>query len=366
MIKFYDSQITDVLPEVLKQKPEVQALSYALQQANQQVLKCLKNIELFYSIDSLPEPILDLLAVEWQTLNYRQDHSIDVKRTLIKNTFIWHNKMGTASVMEEYLKSVYGGGTVQEWFEYDGEPYHFRIDVDMTGMGIEVGQHKEVIKQIEQYKNARSQLDELLYSNTLTHALVMKMQSEVTFYFCFNPLHSDVPNYFDGSSNFDGSYLFGGYKTNQVIDQYPVSLGLDLKSGGELQTESKIHLEDSCSTNVSYQGNLTITGKGSSLISEESVLEGRGKEGISATETGRIHLTGGNRVDFDYTGQFEVNGETSSQAKEGSLLELQQKVELITQVETELVIEHNLWFFDGSYCFDGSRFFNAEITKEQL
>nr|WP_294490741.1 phage tail protein [uncultured Anaerosporobacter sp.] len=155
MISLYDAEIIDLLPNNLK-SPEVIAYSYTLKKVCQYVIDRIKAIELYTNIDKLPVSILDYLALELRTQYYDEKLDITVKRELIKNTLPWYMKAGTAAAVSELLTTVIGSGSVEEWFNYDGNPYMFKITTSeqLTRENIE-----KFAIMIEKVKNARSKLD---------------------------------------------------------------------------------------------------------------------------------------------------------------------------------------------------------------
>ena len=52
---------------------------------------------------------------------------------------------------------------MSEWFEYNGEPYHFKLLIDSTYDGVNPEKHQRVLDRVEYYKNLRSVLDEIEY-----------------------------------------------------------------------------------------------------------------------------------------------------------------------------------------------------------
>lgn len=160
MTNLYNSNITDIMPEALAQKPEAQALGYAISRATQRLMNYCQNISIYAAIDTLPEKVLDLLAIELNTQYYDTTLSIAIKRTLIKNTLNWYMYTGTAAAVTELVGSVFGNGEIEEWFEYGGDPYHFRIrTANINSTDEMVQQVTELVKSIQ---NVRSHLDEVL------------------------------------------------------------------------------------------------------------------------------------------------------------------------------------------------------------
>lgn len=158
MISLYDSQITDVLPISIKDLPEVQAISYAISNMNKRLINFSKKVALYNAIDILDDCILDILAVELRTQYYDENLDIVIKRKLIKNTLVWYMKAGTPSAVEELVEAVFGTGEVEEWFDFNGDPYTFRVTTNakLDPEGIE-----KFFKMINKVKNTRSHMDGL-------------------------------------------------------------------------------------------------------------------------------------------------------------------------------------------------------------
>lgn len=155
MIKLYDSQIAQILPDYLSSNAEVQAISYAISQAIKRLIDYCSNIGVYAVIDTLPAYALDMLAVELDTQYYDTSFSVEVKRELIKNTLVWYLKAGTPSAVAELIAAVFGEGEVQEWFEYGDQPYFFKIETNATMTPEIDAQFK---KMLERVKNARSHI----------------------------------------------------------------------------------------------------------------------------------------------------------------------------------------------------------------
>lgn len=182
MINLYDSNITDILPEAFSESPKVKALGYALNKAMQRLMNYCKNIGIYNSIDTAPEEILDLLALELKTQYYDDSQSVEVKRNLIKNTLIWYMKTGTPASVEEAVVAVFGDGKIEEWFEYGGEPYHFKVYTSSLNSTDEMIQ--QLTEIINTMQNARSHLEgvvvEVMQQLQLYNGCVIEVISDIT------------------------------------------------------------------------------------------------------------------------------------------------------------------------------------------
>lgn len=157
MINLYNSNITDILPEALADDPKVKALGYAISKSMQRMMDYCQNISVYAAIDTMPEKVLDLLAVELNTQYYDDALSIEVKRSLIKNTLVWYMNAGTVASVQEAVTSVFGNGEVEEWFNYDGEPYYFKVRTSNINSTDEMIQQLTDI--VSRMQNVRSHLE---------------------------------------------------------------------------------------------------------------------------------------------------------------------------------------------------------------
>lgn len=71
--------------------------------------------------------------------------------------------MGTKYAVEKALGAVYPGTKVEEWFEYGGDPYKFRVVIGATEAGITAGRQAAVLDRVRFYKNLRSHLEAISY-----------------------------------------------------------------------------------------------------------------------------------------------------------------------------------------------------------
>lgn len=127
MIRLQDGELADFLPVQMKNSTDMVCLSHALRKAAGRLLGYEKSAMVYNFIDSLPEQVLDVLAVEIRSPYYLDSMDLDTKRGIVKNTFLWHAKAGTPSAVEELLGVTFGEGEVKEWFEYGGKPYWFKV-----------------------------------------------------------------------------------------------------------------------------------------------------------------------------------------------------------------------------------------------
>lgn len=151
------------LPDVLKSNDDILALATVIAEALTMRAGETNMLEIFPLIDELPEQLLDLLAYDFKIDWWDGDYTLDEKRQLFHDHWKIHRKLGTKAAVEQAISVLYPDTEVEEWFNYDGTPYHFRLLINITYEGIDPERHNRVMQRIKYYKNLRSVLDEVEY-----------------------------------------------------------------------------------------------------------------------------------------------------------------------------------------------------------
>ncbi len=87
---------------------------------------------LYQHIDTLPEDASRPACARLRRKLVDNDWDIEQKRATFRESWHVRRHLGTKYAVELALSTSFGSGKVQEWFEYGGEPNHYRIfDVDI-------------------------------------------------------------------------------------------------------------------------------------------------------------------------------------------------------------------------------------------
>jgi len=159
MKKLSTITLLDLLPPNFKTKAHSHALSAALDAAFQEIVSYSENVKVYADIDNLNEAGLDSLAMQWKIKGYKDSLPPANKRQLVKSGLLYQLFLGTAKVIKDKARAIYNGeAIVSEWFEYGGEPYLFKVDIETTN-GIDLEKIAEMEQFIDENKNARSHLE---------------------------------------------------------------------------------------------------------------------------------------------------------------------------------------------------------------
>lgn len=84
------------------------------------------------------------------------------RRALIKAAIAAHRYKGTPYAIKSVLEALGFQGELEEWFQYAGQPYHFRIAVfTSNGREIIVSDVARLQAMVNEYKNVRSRCESI-------------------------------------------------------------------------------------------------------------------------------------------------------------------------------------------------------------
>jgi phage tail P2-like protein len=126
-------------------------------------------------------------------------------RELLRDAFQIHYYAGTPYSIKRALQIVFMQAGIEEWQEYAGEPYYFRVTIqsDPNVLGINTALLEKLIKTANRYKNARSLIDCLRINAKTQGAIYIGTISDTSVNIAIYPSDSaDIANI--------GEYYIGG------------------------------------------------------------------------------------------------------------------------------------------------------------
>ena len=125
---------------------------------------------LIYLIDTVQADAIPFLAEQFDVLGYkgfRLAQNETDQREIIKKSIELHRFKGTLWAVQEALKAVgYGDAIIEEHVEEHWA--NFRVTVDIGTHPVNALEIADVVKMINEYKNARSHLVDLSYTLSFT------------------------------------------------------------------------------------------------------------------------------------------------------------------------------------------------------
>lgn len=151
------------LPAALQKDPSAVALAEAMADLLARRPDEIEQLRIYPVIDRLDARLLDILAYDFKVDWWDADYSLEEKRRTLKDSWRVHKLLGTKAAVEMAISAIYPRTTVLEWWEYGGEPYHFRLDINITNDSIDSVKQRRVLERLEYYKSLRSHNDGVTY-----------------------------------------------------------------------------------------------------------------------------------------------------------------------------------------------------------
>lgn len=181
-MKLNETEISKILPSSLQADKNVVYASKAATDSINKVTTETVNELIMSRIDELPEPVVNSLAWQLHVDTYSEDLDISQKRELVKNAIKDHKYKGTSWAVKSVVEVLLGYAKVEEWFEYGGSPFHFRVNGSF-GPVPSGDKLQSLVGAIYEAKNVRSWLDGVAFQRQKTvikHlAVPMTMHKEI-------------------------------------------------------------------------------------------------------------------------------------------------------------------------------------------
>lgn len=220
MSKFADEgkSLLQAFPYSLSRDEDKQKIAESIADELAQTISNTDKAMILPCIDSLPESVLDILAVDFKVDWYDVNSPVWHKRQTIKECILVHRFKGTKYAVETALHSMFMSAEVQEWFEYGGEPFHFKIMV----YGSALNGLKTLNDKLLYAKNLRSVMDNVIF--------VLVPEKPVETYFGIirsavaRKQYAEFENKDEETFISDGNHYFGIGVTKSQFRKYGSSL----------------------------------------------------------------------------------------------------------------------------------------------
>lgn len=160
-------RMMDSFPLALQKDPKMVALAHSIANVLEQRLDEINLGQIYTRIDQLPEELLDILAKDFAPWTGTTTTTTSLQSGAPSSP------RPTSIVTGEPpglccggIRAIYPGSRLEEWWQYGGEPYHFRVMLDMSGSDASYVSTERVLWAIGYYKSLRSHNDGVYYQST--------------------------------------------------------------------------------------------------------------------------------------------------------------------------------------------------------
>lgn len=196
-----------VYPSVLNKDDMFNALGQSGAEAIGAAFLETKNGSIYTRIGELDEGILDILAQDFNISWYDYDYQLGTKRRVIAAAFSVHRRLGTAGAMIKALSAIWPNSSIQEWFEYGGDPFYFRALIEASEHDSEQINADTILNTINLYKNERSWLESDAIIIRVTFGIVIETESQSHLYHV--PVSGTLPKWANHGSMDDNGLKLG-------------------------------------------------------------------------------------------------------------------------------------------------------------
>lgn len=165
MVDLKSLSMLDILPDNLKQDPNIRAAAEALDSQLQGLSEQIMKMPRFSRLNELGDDEADELAWQFHVDFYDPDLPIEQKRELVKNALKFHRRKGTPAAVEDLVEILFGTGQVEEWFEYGGEPGNFRVRT--TDQSATNERAQEFILAVDSVRRLSAHLEAVILEETI-------------------------------------------------------------------------------------------------------------------------------------------------------------------------------------------------------
>ena len=153
-------QLARFLPAFLQRDKTAKGFCYALERQLAKIVSAVSAISLYASLETLDGQVLDALAFQYHIPEYMTDFSVDTKRKLLQGCLHSHQLRGTVAAVEQVIEKIFGFGYVEEWFQYNGQPYRFKVHT--SNPSVEDSMVAEFERILGATQNIRSVLEQVV------------------------------------------------------------------------------------------------------------------------------------------------------------------------------------------------------------
>lgn len=159
MSNLLNTDYQKIFPENLKKYKNLRTLAIEFEKNIKKVISEVPKLAIYQNLKQQSDEVLSELAYQYTIDNWKESLAREIKIELIKTAYWAHAKKGTKIAIVENLKKLNYPLEVQEWFEYGGKPFTFKIFT--THISSVPSWIDDLIYIIGKYKNCRSVLDSI-------------------------------------------------------------------------------------------------------------------------------------------------------------------------------------------------------------
>lgn len=182
-MKLDSTNFIELLPAFMKSDDACIGLAEGVDKVSSRLAERIKLLSTWNQIDHMSSAELDSLAEELHISWYDKTAVLDIKRTIIKESDIVHSKLGTNWAAMRVINEYFGESKIVDWYEYGGEPGHFKIQtLNQSILNTKANAFMQILEKVKR-KSAHLDAVELISDGQCdTYVFIANVESEVVTY----------------------------------------------------------------------------------------------------------------------------------------------------------------------------------------
>lgn len=190
MMKLTDLTLLALQTAFMQRDLTTQGMCAGVQEQLRNAASKTYNILMYQTLDTMQDSefahqLADELAWQFHVDYYDKSADIETKKRLVKQSLKLHRTKGTPQAVIDLMEAVFSSKSeLNEWFDYGGEPYHFRI----RASSLLASKATEFTKALKTVKNTRSVFDGVDFFEIILANAVSKIKKNNTVRYTDNPV----------------------------------------------------------------------------------------------------------------------------------------------------------------------------------
>lgn len=141
------------------QTAENYAFGYAVDRQMAKLNRLSKKLRVWTDLEHVDPRYYDCIAASIRALYYKSTYDDETKLNIIKNAMKVYRYAGSRKAIEQLISDIYGSAMFHSWYEYGGQPYHFKVTTDTVLTADMIERFADILDQV---KRLRSILDDIV------------------------------------------------------------------------------------------------------------------------------------------------------------------------------------------------------------
>lgn len=123
-----NADLTKLTSQSLLEDEKAKQICEVINTELQSLMTNIKFAESAYDVDNATEAVLEHIAWQLNSELFFLGSTLEEKKRLVKEAVKLHRKKGTKYAVEHAIQLMFPNANVTEWFEYNGNPYYFKVN----------------------------------------------------------------------------------------------------------------------------------------------------------------------------------------------------------------------------------------------